>query len=684
MSVFPDPGASRAVLIGTSHYTIPALEDLPAVAANLDGLSEVLRSSGVWGLSARHCVVVPDPATPQELIEPIIQAASEATDTLLVYYAGHGLLAGLAAELHLALTTSKPNASYTAVSYELVREELLKARADRLIVILDCCYSGRALGRMSGSDPATVMADGAIIEGTYLIAAAAETKTAISIPGEPHTAFTAELLALLKQGVQGEGPYVDLDTLYQEIRASLRAKQRPLPQIRVRNTIDRLAFRNRAFNADRISLADAPLVGASQDVQQTPTETAAVQPVTPGAAGPGLPAVPAGQPHSYLNVAATDDKPTYPASVVAGFATAFTAATSPQSVRIALAGYGAQIGPVALSPDGATLAGYSSKPLRIHLWDVASGELVVTIKDLRLGIGVWTGTRVSLLVFSPDGRTLATCGTGGIQLWDTFTGRRITALKPEWPIHAMAFSPDGRTLATVSQGALVTPNGDKITQVELQPRMTLGRGLNDEIQMWDVGARRSIASLNRDTAIITDTGNVTTVAYAPDGVTLATGRWDGTIQLRDTTTLRLTTTLAGHTSPVGALAFSPNGQTLASGGRNRDYALSMPSLHGNGAEEAQSVRLWDLASGQLRGHPLAGHTNSAGVVAFSPDSQILAAAGTMPNAFSTHLWDTATGQRITTLRPTAAHIRAMAFSPDGKTIITVTGDGFTHGIKIEK
>lgn len=102
----------------------------------------------MWGLPARNCIIVSNPATAASVIDPIVQAAAEATDTLLVSYAGHGLLARLASELHLALTGSKPNASYTAVPYGLIREELLGVRAKREVVVLDCCYSGIPLGRM--------------------------------------------------------------------------------------------------------------------------------------------------------------------------------------------------------------------------------------------------------------------------------------------------------------------------------------------------------------------------------------------------------------------------------------------------------------------------------------------------------------------------------------------------------
>ncbi|MGE7389019.1 caspase family protein [Streptomyces sp. NPDC004126] len=258
MSTLPDPAASRAVLIGTSRYDSPALGDLPAVAANLDALAGLLQAPNVWGLSAENCTVVANPATAAEVLEPIAAAAAEATDTLLVYYAGHGLVARTPPELHLALTASKPNASYTAVPYGLVREELVGVRALRQVVVLDCCYSGRALGRMTGNDPVTLVADEAETEGTYLIAAAAETKAAISVPGEPHTAFTAELLNVLSRGVPGKGPYLDLDTVYREVESALRAKQRPMPQRRIRNTADRVAFRNRAHPSPAEPADDGP------------------------------------------------------------------------------------------------------------------------------------------------------------------------------------------------------------------------------------------------------------------------------------------------------------------------------------------------------------------------------------------------------------------------------------------
>ncbi|MFF7127278.1 FxSxx-COOH system tetratricopeptide repeat protein [Streptomyces sp. NPDC008240] len=273
MNAVPNPTASRAVLIGTSHYT-GSLQNLPAVAANLEALAEVLCSPDVLGLPAQNCVVVADPDTPAQMIDPIVHAATEATDTLLVYYAGHGLLARQAAELHLALTGSdQQRASYTAVPYGVIGEEMARTRAERHVVVLDCCYSGRALGRMGSSDPATALADEAAIEGTYVIAAAGETKTALAIPGERYTAFTAELLTTLQHGITGEGPYLSLDTIYNEVAASLRAKQRPRPQRRTRNTAGQLILaRNRAYR-ERAEAHKPPAPSPLHDFEPTNMRT---------------------------------------------------------------------------------------------------------------------------------------------------------------------------------------------------------------------------------------------------------------------------------------------------------------------------------------------------------------------------------------------------------------------------
>jgi WD40 repeat protein len=80
------------------------------------------------------------------------------------------------------------------------------------------------------------------------------------------------------------------------------------------------------------------------------------------------------------------------------------------------------------------------------------------------------------------------------------------------------------------------------------------------------------------------------------------------VRLWDVATGEIVHTLTGHTKTVFSVAFSPDGATLASASRDN------------------MVRLWDVATGEIV-HTLTGHTNSVFSVAFSPDGTTLASAG---------------------------------------------------------
>ncbi|WP_330242655.1 MULTISPECIES: caspase, EACC1-associated type [unclassified Streptomyces] len=206
MSVLPDPGASRAVLIGTSRYE--HLEQLPAVSNNLTALAGLLSGPLSLRMPAPNVTIIENPRDPSTVVDPLRQAAAEATDTLLVYYAGHGLIDPHDA-LALAMPHTQPGRIETSLIYDWLRHILLGCRAQRHIVLLDCCYSGLALGRMSAPQG---LADHAAVEGTFLLAASAETCTALAPVGDTHTAFTGALLDTLRHGIPGGPPLLDLET----------------------------------------------------------------------------------------------------------------------------------------------------------------------------------------------------------------------------------------------------------------------------------------------------------------------------------------------------------------------------------------------------------------------------------------------------------------------------------------
>jgi actin-like ATPase involved in cell morphogenesis len=226
VNVPADPHRSRAVLVGTSTYRDPSWQgrDLDAVRANLTDLGALLRDETCWGLPVEHCTIVPDPQMPEDLLVPIRKAAAEASDTLVVYYAGHGFLSVQdGSELKLTVGRSIDHDSLNAVGYRLVRDALLNSRARRKVVILDCCFAGAAVGTMGTA------ADQTPIEGTYVLAAVPPHDLAVAPRGARYTAFTGELIALLQDGIPDAGTTLTLDRIYDQLWRRLAARNLPTP-----------------------------------------------------------------------------------------------------------------------------------------------------------------------------------------------------------------------------------------------------------------------------------------------------------------------------------------------------------------------------------------------------------------------------------------------------------------------
>ncbi|WP_411082436.1 caspase, EACC1-associated type [Streptomyces sp. cmx-18-6] len=229
--LLPDPHTSRVVLLGVSDYD--HLEDLPAVGNSLLDFTEALRSPELWGIPRQNSRMLHNPGAVEEVLDAVRRAAAEARDTLLLYYAGHGLPDPYSGELNLALTGSDPEKQESLLAYEWLRRPLLASRAKRRIVILDSCYSGRILPKMLSGRR---LAEKAGIEGVFLMAASASNREALSPPGQRHTAFSGELLRILREGVPEAGLALDLRTIFGELDMALTRRSLPRPQSNNRNT----------------------------------------------------------------------------------------------------------------------------------------------------------------------------------------------------------------------------------------------------------------------------------------------------------------------------------------------------------------------------------------------------------------------------------------------------------------
>ena len=232
------------------------------------------------------------------------------------------------------------------------------------------------------------------------------------------------------------------------------------------------------------------------------------------------------------------------------------------------------------------------------------------------------------VAFSPDERTIVTSGpylTDWMSVWDIESGRETARL--EGAGVRLAFSPDGGLVAGVVFAK--DENGD----------WTPGSRL--EIALWSLEARRKIAVLGTHR-------NVGSLAFSPDGTTVATGGSDHLIRLWDVASRRKIATLIGHTDAVQVVAFGPDGRTLASGGSDG------------------ATTLWDVGVGQEIA-TFTGHTDRVSAVAFSADGETLA-TGSYDQ--TVRLWNVASAREMAVLTGHESHILMVGFSPDGRSVVS--------------
>ncbi|MCI0464304.1 MAG: WD40 repeat domain-containing protein [Gemmataceae bacterium] len=393
---------------------------------------------------------------------------------------------------------------------------------------------------------------------------------------------------------------------------------------------------------------------------------------------------------------------------------------------------------LAFAPDGRLAS--TQHDGSIWLWDPATGKRVGTLPGHRNDVaaitfvrdgksvvtsGRWDHTIVQrdlasgdelrrfqglggAAAVSPNGRLVAAPTGGSIRVWELVSGQRVQQFPAGDPrVTFLAFTPDNRTLVIATEDwalcVLDIPSGkerrtlraplenlDGLTAfAALSPdgRIAAAVTPGGTIQLWEVATGKELCPAEGHR------GPVAAVAYALGGKRVLTRGPFRDVRVWDPATGREVGRLEGHSEDLLAMAVSPDGKWVASGAGGQDRTIGLwdvatrkevrrlevvappgftatraltftPDGQGLVSLGDDAIRLWDLASGTPRRRIDGKHFKA---LAVSPEGRTLATA-TMRGVVS--LWDIPSGREVRQLEGWLGARLVLAFSPDGKTLAT--------------
>ncbi len=385
------------------------------------------------------------------------------------------------------------------------------------------------------------------------------------------------------------------------------------------------------------------------------------------------------------------------------------------------------INSMAFSPDGETLVchyyhGYD-KGSSIRLWDIQKNENLGTFTDKQIS---------TISAFSPDGNTFATVDKKGtsILFWDVGSMQKTKIFTKEIELKRKTKTIEtGHTkrvnlLEFLSDKVLMTGhlpetvrfwNIDTLQHTEVNLNKPIydkyrvsstttkmyARATEDGItQLWDLRTGKSVVIQPINTFC------PTSLAFSPDSLQLACVLSNGTIQFYDTKTGGAKATISGYNTGVywstygyrnELLAFSPDSKTLIGCGQLWDLSTGnsqalLTGKFGNIYPAALSPDGKILASRDgsdiflssthtsIPITSFSGHHNRIECIAFSPDGKTIASGSTDQTSVGNkkpvtiRIWNAVTGEHIRTISRHSDKVTCIAFSPDGKTLVSGSMD----------
>lgn len=318
------------------------------------------------------------------------------------------------------------------------------------------------------------------------------------------------------------------------------------------------------------------------------------------------------------------------------------------------------VGDIAFSPDSLSLVS-ASEDNTARIWLIQGRQEVSRFKS---------GSDVTRVIFSPNGKQIATLEGNMVRLWNIKDGEENWRVTHNGIIHDIAFDLSGSRIATsgsdhtgriwdvkMGRELVHVVHDGLVSHIIFSPDGKWIATASDDktTRLWD-------AQTGREVARIEQSGYVSSIAFSTDSRMLATGDSVGTVRVWNIEKSQ-TIIIVRHAEQVNALAFSPDGDWLATGG---DDGIS---------------RVWEVATGLERSRFV--HEFSVSELVFSMDGRWLITNSGNPfepypqGKGEVQVWSIETGNEVVTIH--SAAFTTVRLSPDGKWLAAASRD---HSVEL--